>query len=112
MVSVTSGSRDIRPGARYHPCYQRDPRWSDSTEFRGMGQGSYDCIKIFCYSYRFPHEKIHSLENTKDGLLVLRHITSQKLKPVYYRENRPHMLAENIKFEMEESSVSHSVIVH
>ena len=58
------------------------------------------------FSYRFPNEKVHNLDSTKDGLLVLRHITSQKLKAVHYRENRPHMLAENVKFELEDNSVS------
>ena len=57
---------------------------------------------------RFPGEKLHCLDSSKDGLLVLRHITSQKLKPIYYRENRPHLLAENIKFELENDSVSYN----
>jgi len=49
---------------------------------------------------RFPGEKIHSLDTGQDGILMLRSITSQKLRTVHYRENRPHLVAENLEFEL------------
>nr|XP_034305937.1 pre-rRNA-processing protein TSR1 homolog isoform X2 [Crassostrea gigas] len=49
----------------------------------------------------FPHEKLHSLDSEQDGLLVMRNITNQKIKPVHYRDNRPHLIAEEIQFELE-----------
>nr|XP_022302874.1 pre-rRNA-processing protein TSR1 homolog isoform X1 [Crassostrea virginica] len=49
----------------------------------------------------FPHEKLHSLDSEQDGLLVMRSITNHKIRPVHYRDNRPHLIAEEIQFELE-----------
>ncbi|XP_033744471.1 pre-rRNA-processing protein TSR1 homolog isoform X2 [Pecten maximus] len=56
---------------------------------------------------RFPTEKFHAIDLPQDALLVLRRITNHKLPPVFFRDNRPHMLAESIEFEIdsEESEV-------
>ncbi|XP_060084844.1 pre-rRNA-processing protein TSR1 homolog [Ylistrum balloti] len=50
---------------------------------------------------RFPTEKFHAIDSTQDALLVLRRITNHKLPTVFFRDNRPHLLAENIEFEIE-----------
>ena len=54
----------------------------------------------------FPEDKLHGLDSPQDGLLVLRHITEQKLKSVHYRENRPHLLAERVQFDIGDDYVS------
>ena len=54
---------------------------------------------------RFPHEKLHSLDSEQDGLLVMRSITNHKIRPVHYRDNRPHLIAEEIQFELENEEV-------
>ncbi|KAJ8301575.1 hypothetical protein KUTeg_020562 [Tegillarca granosa] len=51
---------------------------------------------------RFPSEKYHSLDTAQDGLVIMRNITNHKLKPIYFRELRPHMVAENIEFEIDD----------
>ena len=56
--------------------------------------------------FRFPGEKYHSIDTTQDALLMVRLITNQKLKPIYFREYRPHLMAENIQFELPYESVS------
>ncbi|XP_076105555.1 pre-rRNA-processing protein TSR1 homolog [Mytilus galloprovincialis] len=49
---------------------------------------------------RFPGDKYHSIDSTQDALLMLRLITNQKLRPIFNREYRPHLLAEDIQFEL------------
>ncbi|XP_056000532.1 pre-rRNA-processing protein TSR1 homolog isoform X2 [Ostrea edulis] len=49
----------------------------------------------------FHQEKLYSLDSEQDGLLVMRNLTNQKIKPVHYRDNRPHLIAEEIQFELE-----------
>lgn len=60
---------------------------------------------LWLYICRFPHEKLHSLDSEQDGLLVMRNITNQKIKQVHYRDNRPHLIAEEIQFELENEEV-------
>lgn len=50
---------------------------------------------------RFPGEKFHSVDNSQDALVLLRQLTNQKLRDITYRECRPHMISEEISFEME-----------
>lgn len=52
----------------------------------------------------FPDEKLHTIDTVQEGVLVLRHITSQKLRDIHFRENRPHLLAEEMKFELNKDS--------
>lgn len=47
----------------------------------------------------FPNDKFHSLDNSQDGLVILRQLSNQKLNSVKYRENHPHLMAEKISFE-------------
>ena len=47
----------------------------------GTSQKLKPTVELVCFFSRFPGEKLHCLNSSKDGLLVLRHITSQKLKP-------------------------------
>lgn len=47
----------------------------------------------------FPNDKFHSLDNSQDGLVILRQLSNQKLGSIKYRENHPHLLAEKISFE-------------
>jgi len=55
---------------------------------------------------RFPDEKIHTADSQQDCILILRQITSQKLRDIHYRENRAHILAESSEFEVNQDSVS------
>ncbi|XP_064606334.1 pre-rRNA-processing protein TSR1 homolog [Liolophura sinensis] len=50
---------------------------------------------------KFPGEKFHSLDDKQDALLVLRQLTNQKLRQILYRERRPHMITEEIQFELD-----------
>ncbi|XP_060556535.1 pre-rRNA-processing protein TSR1 homolog [Ruditapes philippinarum] len=52
----------------------------------------------------FPDDKLHTLDSEQDCMLVLRHVTSQKLRNIHYRENRPHLLSEHIQFELNQDS--------
>ncbi|KAG0725504.1 Pre-rRNA-processing protein TSR1 [Chionoecetes opilio] len=48
---------------------------------------------------RFPGPaKLHTVATPQDALLVLRHIGAQKQRPVFFRDNRPHIMAEKIEF--------------
>ncbi|XP_061187465.1 pre-rRNA-processing protein TSR1 homolog isoform X2 [Saccostrea echinata] len=49
----------------------------------------------------FPHEKLHNLDSEQDGLLIMRNVANQKIKAVHYRDNRPHLIAEEIQFELD-----------
>lgn len=46
----------------------------------------------------FPDEKLVSLDNTTDGINLLRKIGNQKRNTVLYRDRRPHIYAENVEF--------------
>ncbi|XP_042877630.1 pre-rRNA-processing protein TSR1 homolog isoform X2 [Penaeus japonicus] len=49
---------------------------------------------------RFPgNAKLFSVDNDQEAMLVLRHIGSQKQRPVFFKDNRPHMMAEKVEFE-------------
>ncbi|XP_042232188.1 pre-rRNA-processing protein TSR1 homolog isoform X2 [Homarus americanus] len=53
---------------------------------------------------RFPGpSKLHSLEKEQDAILVLRQIGAQKRRPIFFRDNRPHIMAEKMEF-LEEGS--------
>ncbi|KAG7163444.1 Pre-rRNA-processing protein TSR1-like [Homarus americanus] len=48
---------------------------------------------------RFPGpSKLHSLEKEQDAILVLRQIGAQKRRPIFFRDNRPHIMAEKMEF--------------
>lgn len=54
---------------------------------------------------RFPGPaKLHGLERRQDALLVLRQIGAQKQRPLFFRDNRPHIIAENVEFHEEGST--------
>lgn len=54
---------------------------------------------------RFPGPaKLYSLERDQDALMILRQIGAQKQRPLYFRDSRPHILAENVEFIEEGSS--------
>lgn len=53
---------------------------------------------------RFPGTvKLHSVEREQDALLVLRQIGAQKQRPLFFRDNRPHIMAEKVEFNEEVS---------
>ena len=56
--------------------------------------------------FRFPEAKWHSLDTTADGLVLLRQIGGQKMKELVMRERRPHLMADNISFELNQQDVS------
>ncbi|XP_053376015.1 pre-rRNA-processing protein TSR1 homolog [Mercenaria mercenaria] len=58
----------------------------------------------------FPNDKLHTVDTEQDCLLVLRHVTSQKLRDIHYRENRPHLLAEDVHFELSNDSETHGTL--
>lgn len=62
------------------------------------------------FTFRFPGDKFHSLDDKQDGLLVLRQLTNQKLRQISYREKRPHMIADEIQFELENAEVLHETV--
>ena len=48
---------------------------------------------------RFPGPaKLHTVEKTQDALMILRHIGAQKQRPIFFRDNRPHVMAEKLEF--------------
>ncbi|KAI9473689.1 MAG: hypothetical protein EXX96DRAFT_621326 [Benjaminiella poitrasii] len=48
----------------------------------------------------FPEEEhLFTLDTDNDSLNVLRYITSQRPKPISWRDNHPYMLAEQVEFE-------------
>ncbi|KAI8376255.1 uncharacterized protein BYT42DRAFT_498260 [Radiomyces spectabilis] len=48
----------------------------------------------------FPEEEhLYSLDNDNEALNVLRHITSQRPKPLAWRDLHPYMLADNVEYE-------------
>ena len=51
------------------------------------------------FHLRIPNVKLHSLDTKQDGEIVLRLLSNQKQKPIYYRENRPYIVADKIEFE-------------
>ncbi|XP_064112530.1 pre-rRNA-processing protein TSR1 homolog isoform X2 [Macrobrachium nipponense] len=54
---------------------------------------------------RFPGPvRIHSLERDQDAMLVLRQIGAQKQRPIFFRDNRVHIMAEKVEFVGEGSS--------
>lgn len=55
--------------------------------------------------FRFPDEKVHTADSEQDGVLILRQITSQKLRDIHYREHRAHLLAETAEFHVSQDSV-------
>ncbi|KAK9881798.1 hypothetical protein WA026_017313 [Henosepilachna vigintioctopunctata] len=46
----------------------------------------------------FPGESLVTLDKDADGVNLLRKIGNQKIKPVHYRDNRPHLVAEDVQF--------------
>ena len=48
----------------------------------------------------FPDEKLHTLDTPQDGLTMLRILAQQKQLLVILKETRPHVLAEEIHFEL------------
>jgi pre-rRNA-processing protein TSR1 len=54
---------------------------------------------------RFHQEKLYSMDTEQDGLLVMRNLTNQKTRSVHYRDNRPHLIAEDMQFELDNEEV-------
>ncbi|XP_020294541.1 pre-rRNA-processing protein TSR1 homolog [Pseudomyrmex gracilis] len=51
-----------------------------------------------------PEEKVFELDTVNDCLNVLRRAGTQKQKPIFYRDIRPHLLADDIAFESNEDT--------
>ena len=94
---------------------QESCQWSENSLFqepkdRTRAVPSGVCSRVLLLMLRadgrFPGEKFHSLDSDQDAVLLLRQLTNQKLKPVHFRKNRPHLVAEFISFEMENDEVS------
>lgn len=49
-----------------------------------------------------PDEKVLELDTVDDCLNILRRVGSQKQRNVFYKNIRPHLLAEEISFECNE----------
>ena len=49
---------------------------------------------------------MHAVDTSQDALVLLRTIGNQKLKSVVFRDQRPHMMAEDINFELTDEQVS------
>ena len=50
-----------------------------------------------------PDEKPYVLDTEMDASILLRHVANQKQRPVFYRENRPYILADKLEFGAEDS---------
>ncbi|XP_022099360.1 pre-rRNA-processing protein TSR1 homolog isoform X2 [Acanthaster planci] len=48
---------------------------------------------------RFADEKLYTFDTEQEGLLLLRHITEQRLKPIKWKDARSHLLARVVNFE-------------
>ncbi|XP_071810013.1 pre-rRNA-processing protein TSR1 homolog isoform X1 [Asterias amurensis] len=55
---------------------------------------------------RFPDKKLYTLDTEQEGLLLLRHLTDQRLQPIKWRDTRPHLLARAVTFEPQEEEGS------
>ncbi|XP_068216652.1 pre-rRNA-processing protein TSR1 homolog [Palaemon carinicauda] len=54
---------------------------------------------------KFPGPvRLHSLDRDQDSMLVLRQIGSQKQRPIFFRDNRMHIMAEKMEFVGEGST--------
>ncbi|XP_029634868.1 pre-rRNA-processing protein TSR1 homolog [Octopus sinensis] len=72
-------------------------------DFRSIPQKKQSDTRKFiqkCIDKWLPDAKFHSLDNNQDGLVVLRQIANHKLRSIKYRENRPHLLAESVVYEL------------
>ncbi|KAH3882716.1 pre-rRNA-processing protein TSR1 homolog [Dreissena polymorpha] len=58
----------------------------------------------------FPDDKVHPADTTQDCMLVLRHITSQRLRDVFYREHRAYLLAEDVAFTSDEDAEEYGTL--
>ncbi|XP_074621651.1 pre-rRNA-processing protein TSR1 homolog [Acropora palmata] len=47
----------------------------------------------------FPKDKIYGLDTPQDALVALRLISNQQQRVIYFRDKRPHMLAEHVTYE-------------
>ena len=45
-----------------------------------------------------PDEKPYALDTEMDASILLRHIANQKQRPIFYRENRPYVLADKLEY--------------
>ncbi|GFR12336.1 pre-rRNA-processing protein TSR1 homolog [Trichonephila clavata] len=52
---------------------------------------------------RFPHAKLQQADTNQELLLLLRQIGNQKQQPIGFRDNRPHLLVENISFDLKDT---------
>ncbi|GFY72718.1 pre-rRNA-processing protein TSR1 homolog [Trichonephila inaurata madagascariensis] len=52
---------------------------------------------------RFPDVKLYQADTNQELLLLLRQIGSQKQQSVGFRDNRPHLLVENISFDLKDT---------
>ncbi|XP_077982954.1 pre-rRNA-processing protein TSR1 homolog [Glandiceps talaboti] len=48
---------------------------------------------------RFPDKKVQPLDNSQDGIMVLRQISNQKPRDVLYRNHRAHLMARQVTFD-------------
>ena len=49
---------------------------------------------------KFPGPfKLYYLDKQQDALLLLRQIGAQKQRPVFFRDQRPHLMAEKVSYE-------------
>ncbi|GAA5809732.1 hypothetical protein MFLAVUS_003145 [Mucor flavus] len=56
-------------------------------------------LLAFVQQFVPEHEHLFTLDNDTDSLSVLRYITSQRPKPMSWRDNHPYMLAESVEFD-------------
>ncbi|CAL1271217.1 unnamed protein product [Larinioides sclopetarius] len=59
---------------------------------------------------RFPDIKLHQADTSQELQLLLRQIGSQKQRPIGFRDNRPHLLVENMVFELKDSDSNNGTL--
>uniref|UniRef100_A0A2P2HX46 Pre-rRNA-processing protein TSR1 homolog n=1 Tax=Hirondellea gigas TaxID=1518452 RepID=A0A2P2HX46_9CRUS len=64
---------------------------------------------LFEVRHYFPGEEkvnVHELDKPIDALMCLRQVGAQKQRSLFYRDHRPHILAEKIRYEEDKDSAS------
>ncbi|XP_052800654.1 pre-rRNA-processing protein TSR1 homolog [Mya arenaria] len=58
----------------------------------------------------FPDEKVHTPDSQQEFMLILRQITSQKLRDIHFRENRAYLMSEHVSFEVSKDSEEYGTL--
>ncbi|WAR01412.1 TSR1-like protein [Mya arenaria] len=74
-----------------------------------LGQGM-PAVTIVTKGLKFPDEKVHTPDSQQEFMLILRQITSQKLRDIHFRENRAYLMSEHVSFEVSKDSEEYGTL--